>query len=147
MFSSVSVSSSSPFAREEPQALPRDYSSAVPQALTHPCNAMPRRAMQHAHHLLRSDPLLPSSQAFDRLDRYKQSSRTRSNSMWQHQQRVQTGRHAETQKKQGHAGPRRATHTTPAINLHDCSCSCSAEKVCICRKGKAVFESRTTTQQ
>jgi hypothetical protein len=59
---------------------------------------------------------------------------TRSNSAY---------RRADTQKKQGHsdcryAGPRRTTHSTPTTNLHDCSCSCSAQKVCICRIGKAV---------
>jgi hypothetical protein len=95
---------------------------------------MPRHAtaMQHAHHLLRSDPSLPSSQAFDRPLQTKLP--TRSNSAY---------RRADTQKKQGHAdrryaGPRRTTHSTPTTNLHDCSCSCSAQKVCICRIGKAV---------
>jgi hypothetical protein len=59
-------------------------------------------------HTIFSVPIRPCrpSKPLTAFDRYKQSSRTRSNSMWQHQQRVQTGRHAETQKKQGHAGPR-----------------------------------------
>lgn len=80
----------------------------MPQAHIHmpmPCDATPRHAMQHAHHLLRSDPSLPSSQAFDRFDRYRQSCQLAATARTNGQTRRRS-RATQTVDTQGHAGPR-----------------------------------------
>jgi hypothetical protein len=68
---------------------------------------MPRHAtaMQHAHHLLRSDPSLPSSQTFDRPDRYKQSCQLAATARTDGQTRRRS-RATQTVDTQGLAGPR-----------------------------------------
>jgi hypothetical protein len=77
----------------------------MPQAHIH--IPMPRHAtaMQHAHHLLRSDPSLPSSQAFDRSDRYKQRCQLAATARTDGQTRRRS-RATQTVDTQGLAGPR-----------------------------------------